>query len=131
MKLKKIQLRGPQNEEDLKMLYLIENGRVVLPPDWDKIGTGFDNDTYTREQREHNEGVFRRGLIRMPLFLSKQQQQKQAGQNRSVGAWGNPNTTNTFYSGNPVGPRQNQPLSTRAGGPTIGFNFQKWLGGNQ
>lgn len=129
VKLKKIQLRGPQNEEDLKMLYLIENGRVVLPPDWDKIGAGFEDTDYSTEDKKLNEKIFRRGLIRMPLFLTKEQKRARANQNQENGAWGNAKTKDAFYSGEPpkVSRSQNQSLSSKAGGDTLAFNFRNWL----
>ena len=134
MKIKKIQLRGPQNEEDLKILYLIENGKVELPPGWDQIGPGFASKTVGRAERERNEEEFRKGLIRMPLFLTESQRQKRAGDNRAYGAWGNPETKAAFYDGQPPGVdnKQNVPLSQYKGdsdaGRTLGMNWRNFLG---
>jgi hypothetical protein len=133
LKLKKIELRGPQNEEDLKILYLIENGRVVLPENWDTIAPGFIGTTITREQEKENQRLLSDGLIRKPLFLTAGQQRSQATQNKRAGAWGNPNTQNYFDGAEPpiVKTGNNKPLSSRAGGRTMGFNFANFLAGKQ
>ena len=64
LKLKMIQLRGPQSKEDMYKLWLLNTGRVQLPHDWDRIGSdgGQAADPTKR-------GVnFRKGLVRLPLF---------------------------------------------------------------
>lgn len=38
LQVKKIDLFGPQNEEDLEVLYLLQTGQVELPKGWDVIG---------------------------------------------------------------------------------------------
>lgn len=130
LKIKKIQLRGPQNEEELAILYLIEEGRVELTEGWDQIGVGFSGKP-SSEQQKKNEDNFRQGLIRMPMFLTNKQHQERAKTNKAVGAWGDERTKNAFYGGEPptVKLTQNQPLSTRAGGDTIGMNWRNFLGG--
>lgn len=129
LKLKKIELRGPSNEEDLKILYLIENGRVVLPENWDKIGPGFSGTALTRKDVENNNQRFLGGLIRKPLFLTEKQQRGQAEQNKRVGAWGDDKTKDFFRGAEPPEATANKPLSTRANGTTMGFNFANFLAG--
>jgi hypothetical protein len=137
LKLKKIQLRGPQNKEDLQMLYLIESGRVKLPEDWDVIGPGYHDTSKSAFKgiRKANQKNFRAGLIRMPLFLTEKQRQTRATNNGVYGAWGDANggvdsfATGEAYGGG-VRNKQNHPLSSDPegrNGRTLGFNFQKFL----
>ena len=65
LKLKMIQLRGPQSKEDMYKLWLLNTGRVELPADWDRIGS--DGGQTTAAKRAAN---FRSGLVRLPLFDS-------------------------------------------------------------
>jgi hypothetical protein len=38
IRLQKIKLRGPQNVGDLRLIVMVQDGRIRLPPDWDQIG---------------------------------------------------------------------------------------------
>ena len=124
VKIKKIQLRGPQNEEDLKILYLIEQGHVRLPDDWDRIGPGFHGTKFKKDDKKDNQQNFRRGLIRMPLFLSKDQKKEAAKQNMDEGAWGNYSAP--MFAKKNYKVDDNYPLAKKD--PSIARNFVKWLG---
>jgi len=66
LKLKMIQLRGPQSKEDMYKLWMLNTGRVQLPEDWDRIGSdGGQVGNLAAQQRN-----FRSGLVRLPLFDS-------------------------------------------------------------
>ncbi len=127
-KIKGIQNRGPQNEEDTYMLYLLDTGKVVLPDDWDRLGPSVYNaEGYQKAQREQ-EQIFAQGLIRLPKFLTSSQQTDRAIQNRSVGGIGNPMAAvnsvqynQWMHSSNP-----NRPLSQ--GPNTAARNVLKFLG---
>jgi len=71
LRLKKIQLRGPQSKEDLHMLFLLNSGRVALPDDWDRLGA--DWTAGKPNAKELNQKQFQGGLIRMPLFTTQAQ----------------------------------------------------------
>lgn len=123
LKLKAIQLRGPQSKEDLVMLWLIESGRVKLPEDWDKIAPGF-----TKKPAQNAER-YAQGLIRLPLFLTDKQRVQRAYDNTQRGAWGN-----VAQAANPWEPGarrvawdQNMPLASAQGGPTLGKDFVSFL----
>jgi hypothetical protein len=129
LKLKKIQLRGPQNEEDLKILYLIEQGRVELPSDWDKIGPGYEGTDPSAADIKRNQQQLTRELVRMPLFLTKSQHKNRAEANKGRGAWGNLNRVPAFDGSEPPTVRNNQnvPIAKFSGGRTMGFNFANFL----
>ena len=38
LRVKLMQLRGPQNEEDIKLQFGLNTGRITLEPGWDRIG---------------------------------------------------------------------------------------------
>lgn len=119
LRLKGIQLRGPQSKEDLYMQWLIDSGRVKLPQDWDRLGVSVTDEAgYNRVQQQQKDN-YAFGLIRMPLFLTNLQRARQANQNRAVGAWGDiANAPTTFAEGEPpqVAVDQNKPLSRGPGG---------------
>lgn len=114
VKLKGIQLRGPQSKEDLYMLWLIESGRVRLPKDWDRIAPGFagDDADLEREKGAFNKENYARGLIRLPLFLSSTQKRERADQNKVIGAWGDINAAPNFFSNGTNGATPNGPLAS-------------------
>ncbi len=131
LKLKGIQLRGPQSEEDLHMLYLIESGRVALPADWDVIGPGFSEHRISAAENAQNERNYAAGLIRFPLFLTQKQREERAISSSAFGAWGSAAAArNMFPAGEPPEVRnaQNRPLAKASGGLTLGGNFAKFLG---
>jgi hypothetical protein len=66
LKLKMIQLRGPQSKEDMYKLWMLNTGRVELPDDWDRIGSDGGQVGNTDAQQRN----FRSGLVRLPLFDS-------------------------------------------------------------
>lgn len=70
-KIKMLQLRGPQTKEDLVKLYLLNTGRVVLPPDWDVIGA--DPSKGAGLSAATSTNAFNAGLIRLPLFFTPSQ----------------------------------------------------------
>ncbi len=133
LRLKKIQLRGPQDKQDLYMLWLIESGRVQLPADWDTIGPGYHANSITPAAKAQNERRYNQGLIRMPLFLTNVQRTHRAADNSAYGAWGDRDQgINYFNGGEPpnVNSNNNVPLSKHgagASGRTLGFNFQNFL----
>ncbi len=130
LRLKKIELRGPQDKQDLYMLWLIETGRVELPHNWDQIGPGFSNHDITVAQKKSNEAQYHKGLIRMPLFRTGAQRHNNAIDNSNNGLWGNSDSArNTFPEGEPprVDNTQNAPLAKRSTGTTLGSNFTKFL----
>lgn len=133
LRLKKIQLRGPQDKQDLYMLWLIESGRVQLPPDWDTIGPAYHGTTITPAVQKENERRYNQGLIRMPLFLTNLQRADRASGNAGAGAWGDrTQARNYFNEGEPpaVSADNNVPLSKHGAGfagRTMGFNFQNFL----
>lgn len=113
VKLKGIQLRGPQSKEDLFMLWLIESGRVRLPKDWDRIGPGFTGSDadLVREKGAFNKENYARGLIRLPLFLTSKTKIERAMQNRDIGAWGAPGEAPNFFSNGTNGATPGGPLA--------------------
>lgn len=116
LKLKGIQLRGPQSKEDVYMQWLIDSGRVKLPEDWDRLGVSITTagEKEFKKHKDANKQNYAFGLIRMPLFLTNRQRERRATQNAAIGAWGEPdNAKNTFTEGEPprVRNRNNQPLS--------------------
>ena len=130
LRLKKIQLRGPQDKQDLYMLWLIETGRVELPSNWDQIGPGFSDQHVSDAQTRVNEKQYRKGLIRMPLFRTESQRTTNAIGNAANRLWGNKeNAVNTFPEGEPpaVFPKQNRPLAKLSDGSTLGSNFTNFL----
>lgn len=130
LKLKGIQLRGPQSADDLRMMYLIESGRVALPEDWDQIGPGVRTKKDFKAKKKANERNYVAGLIRFPLFLTNGQREVRAEGNDDAGAWGSQaGATNRFPVGEPpkVKKRQNVPLSSAQNGKTLGGNFLKLL----
>lgn len=110
VKLKMMELRGPQSKEDVYKQFLINTGRVVLPEDWDRIGAdpskGAGPD---KQQQEH----FMQGLIRLPKFQVQSQRKVRALQNQVNGLWGDPKAAvNTFPWGTQgITGRENRPLS--------------------
>jgi hypothetical protein len=133
LKLKKIQLRGPQNEEDLHMLYLIESGRVQLPKDWDRIGAAYSGDKLDHDQQVAEERKLKSQLIRFPKFLTETQRGTRAEQNSTGGAWGDKGAAKNFFGGSEppeVLPARNNPLAKPGTGKeegTMAFNFEKFL----
>lgn len=126
VKLKAIQLRGPQSKEDLYMLWLIESGRVVLPEDWDRIAPGMtgteDSDEWKKEQDKSFANLFA-GLIRMPLFLSEKQRTTQAEQNKTGGYFGSSDFAKNFFGANGEPGAGNAPLTNRNKGSTMASLF--------
>jgi hypothetical protein len=129
VKLKMIQLRGPQSKEDMYKLWLINTGRVQLPEDWDRIGPSATTangqpDAATQQQR------LKAGLIHMPKFRSFQQRETNAGTAQQYGLWGDDTkAANTFGAGD-VGVRNN-PLNKRPGDNTLGMRQYGFLGSIQ
>jgi hypothetical protein len=66
LKLKMIQLRGPQSKEDMYKLWMLNTGRVQLPEDWDRIGS----DGGQAADAKKRTANFAAGLVRLPLFDS-------------------------------------------------------------
>jgi len=130
LKLKGIQLRGPQSKEDLYMLWLIESGRVKLPADWDRIAPKFDGSE--EDLKRWKERTYPEGLIRFPLFLSNKQRESRASANNTYGAWGSARQgTNTFSNGQPNAGMfvNNAPLArSNAANGTLGKGFLSYLG---
>lgn len=128
LRLKKIQLRGPQDKDDLYMLWLIESGRVQLPQDWDKLGPGYTEQVMPTA---HNQQSLYRGLIRFPKFLTDEQREQRATGNKQVGAWGSENAAvNPFgdSKGQDLAPARNVPLvKNGVGNPTVASDFTKFL----
>lgn len=105
--IKMIQLRGPQSKEDLYKQWLINTGRVVLPPDWDRIGP-----SATQVNMEKETALFRSQLIRLPKFVNTNVREDHATQNQRVGLWGNQAAAQR--SANPFGWEQGEQLISRA-----------------
>lgn len=125
LRLKGIQLRGPQSKEDLYMQWLIDSGRVKLPKDWDRLGVSVTDQAGYEAVQAQQQKNYAFGLIRMPLFLSSVQRINRAQQNKTVGAWGNGNNaSNTFTEGEPprVNNNRNMPLSRGPAG-TLAANM--------
>ena len=100
LKLKGIQLRGPQSKDDLYMQWLIDSGRVQLPADWDRIGAGFSGSE--GQLKTQQESTYPQGLIRFPLFLTNRQRAERVEANTGRGLWGSATAAgNTFSSGQP------------------------------
>lgn len=137
LKLKGIQLRGPQNKEELTMQWLIESGRVKLPRDWDVIGPGYTQ-TNIAPLAGQNRERFAQGLIRLPLFLTQGQRTVRATTNNSVGAWGSAKeAVNMFTEGEGfpgaraiIGNNPLQKANARDQG-TLATNFTQFLGASQ
>jgi len=89
LKLKMIQLYGPQSKEDMFRLFLLDTGRVKLPKDWDRIGSDGGQAGDVAAQAVN----FKSGLVRLPLFDTVASRTK-AG----TTLFGNPIAPNTpFY----------------------------------
>ena len=122
LKIKGIQMRGPQSKEDLFIQYMIDSGRVKLPPDWDRLGLNLNTqgeEAYRAIQPAQRQN-FAFGVIRMPLFLGEVQRSRRAEANQQLGAWGNradaisqtfgvsriPNQAPLIEGANAFGPRE-------------------------
>ncbi len=127
LRLKKIQLRGPQDKDDLYMLWLIESGRVQLPENWDQLGPGYNSTTMSNKRDAANQASLHSGLIRFPKFLVQEQRDNRAAGNKAAGAWGNQNAArNEFGStGQLLRASNNQPLSQAD--KSLGFKFTNFL----
>ena len=121
LKLKKIQLRGPQDDEDLYMLYLIDSGRVSLPQDWDRLAPA------ETEPPANNKQLFKDGLVRFPRFRTAMQRTGAAVGNEQSGAWGSPSAAANLLGPNADG--KNNPLSRGPG--TLKLADLSFLGGAQ
>lgn len=70
-RVRTIQLRGPQSEEDLMLMWALNTGRVQLDKDWDRIGPvvtdGFQYDALADEQQR----IFKRGLFSIPTLQTQ------------------------------------------------------------
>lgn len=85
LRLKLIQLRGPQNEDDMYMLYLVQTGRVALPADWDRIGPAGGEQFNAGLQQQR----FKSRLFKLPRITSNDRREFNAPRNAARGAWGN------------------------------------------
>lgn len=117
VKIKSILLRGPRTPEDLHIQYLLNTGRIQLPPDWDRIGAS----SLTAEVPDQaaQQARFTRQLVRLPRFLVPSQREANAnsGTGRAVG--GNPTLANQQRFGQweaGVEASKNQPFSTGPAG---------------
>lgn len=120
LKLKKIQLRGPQDDDDLYMLYLIDTGRVTLPQEWDRLAPAADKPS------ENNSTLFKDGLVRFPRFRNLTQRKSAAEGNGQSGAWGKPANATNAFGGNLDG--TNKPFSrSGAQGVTQKSKFVNFL----
>lgn len=123
LKLKMIQLRGPQTKEDLYMLWAIQTGRAQLPADWDRIGPSHEYDP------SKDSELFKQGLVRIPKFRSQAERTAGAQQNAANRLWGSQQAAsaqrNVFSSGMDTG--RNNPLSKAPG--TVGMKSYGFLSG--
>lgn len=123
LKVKKMQLRGPQSEEETYMQWLIHSGRVPLPGDWDRIGPVMTATSFDEQAKKKQEYDLSQGLIRRPLFMSPNQREVNATNNRSaaVGLWGSDRAAKSSIMGmRPDVP--NMPLQRPEGEPNMRTN---------
>lgn len=124
-KLKMIQLRGPKNKEDLYMVWLIESGRVVLPPDWDRIGSS-GKEAFVADTEKAHLG---RGMFRQPRFTNEQQRARQTTSDANPFQSNDPDAAanNAFpFQGTNLG--GNKPLSKGPNSVARGFLSQMGWG---
>jgi hypothetical protein len=109
--LKMIELVGPQSKEDMYKLWLINTGRVVLPPDWDRIGADPTAGKTDSQRASWNQQTFKQGLVRMPLFSTKVDRDQNAIDTRAAGMpIANPQAAPNYFSWGTTGTTQNEPL---------------------
>jgi hypothetical protein len=120
LKLKMIQLRGPQSKEDMYKLWMLNTGRVQLPADWDRIGSdgGQPGDPARRKSN------FSSGLVRLPLFDSAPTRAQ--GPDTRFGDLQAPNTP--FYDGAQTGSKAN-PFYVPSSQKTLDSDFAPLQGG--
>lgn len=113
--LKMIELRGPQSKEDLYKQWLLNTGRVVLPPDWDRIGADPTADQSAAERQASQTAQFRGGLVRMPMFSTVEQRRVNNKSNKangvSMAAQQNRVGTANYFSWGTTDATKNTPLA--------------------
>lgn len=97
LRLKLIQLRGPQNEDDMYMLYLVETGRIELPEDWDRIGPVATNATVPAVMQQQ----LRERMFRLPKITGRARRSINADFNSQNGAWGSRAAANSSFANSP------------------------------
>ncbi len=125
LNLKMIQLRGPRSKEDIYKLWLINTGRVVLPEDWDRIGSDPTKGVWDATTQDVQQKQFQSGLIRLPRFWTADQRKSNAGQLFARGLWGNEAASANQFPMEPpqVPDAQNRPLASAVGGRTLAGNL--------
>jgi len=116
-KIRLIQLRGPQSEDDVRIQYLLNTGRVRLPADWDRIGVDPTGGRGPQEQSNLNN--FFAGLFKVPLFSTQSQRAAQARNNTNLQVFGEGTgpATNAFSWNS--GAALNVPFAGRGHGQTL------------
>jgi hypothetical protein len=77
LRIRLIEFRGPKNEKDLQLQYLLNTGQINLGPNWDKIGPAMT--ILTQAQDLANSGAaLKRGLFSLPRFQDFNAQQGRA-----------------------------------------------------
>lgn len=69
LRIKKMELMGPKDEEDLIIQFGLNTGRILLEPGWDTIG--YQPDQSKEDQLGSTQLL--RGLVRLPRFFSNAQ----------------------------------------------------------
>ena len=115
-KLKIIQLRGPRTKEELMKVWLIESGRVVLPPNWDQIGSTYSVDDAAGKAEALKN--FNKGLFRLPSFTGRNYREGPADAAQNPFKVGKQAAQNPFPM---FGNGESAPLSTGVG--TVGQKF--------
>ncbi|MGB0548753.1 MAG: hypothetical protein ACPGR8_06425 [Limisphaerales bacterium] len=77
-RIRTIQLRGPQSEEDLMLMWALNSGRVKLDNDWDRIGPVVT--TPGQYNRAQQRDTFKRGLFSIPTLQSRRRRAGQLAQ---------------------------------------------------
>lgn len=132
VKLKMIQLRGPQSKDDMYKLWLINTGRVQLPDDWDRIGPSAKPNNQPDYDAAQSAAAFKAGLFRLPKFSTTSQRETAAEQAARVGLWGQktaaPNRFNEFLPTQEA--TRNRPLTQRPDDATVGMRGFQYFQAN-
>lgn len=74
LRIRAIQLRGPQSDEDLKLVYMFNRGLIELDANWDRIGPPHEGPVDPAKQ----QAAFRRQLFNLPDIFSNKSRVRKA-----------------------------------------------------
>jgi hypothetical protein len=126
LSIKLIQLRGPQNEQEMYKLYMLNTGRVSLPADWDRIGPS----TVVKPEQAEMTRRFRKGLIHLPKLRTNTERTEGANANKAYGLSKGVSSAANYFNEQPYGVAagRNDALSQYgANSPTLAMNTRGLL----